>query len=120
MKALKARSGFPKKPSRCQEFIRLASEEVVGNKFDDEFAGTARETGMNFIGTKYQVPREDGCIPGDLLYKLDGSGGSGHVAMRIPGNKVVENSSIHWNGRDARGTRTMKEYGHFDVIVRLA
>jgi hypothetical protein len=50
---------------------------------------------------------------------MTGSGGNGHVAIRILGNKVAENSSVHWDGRDARGVRTLKEFGNFDMIVRL-
>ncbi len=119
MKGLKARSGWPKKPHRCQEWVRLCAEQEFGTKFDDEFDETALLSARNFKGTKYEVPLENGSQPGDLLYKMTGSGGNGHVAIRILGNKVAENSSVHWDGRDARGVRTLKEFGNFDMIVRL-
>lgn len=64
------------------------------------------------------VPKKNGSVIGDLLYKFGGT--HGHVGVRIAGNRVAENSSVHGVGdEDARGIRTLKQFGEFDGIVRL-
>ena len=121
--ALKA-DGFPTRPGYCQMWVRLVVESVYGKQFEalihEPSAGAA---GWRFKEDgEFVVPLERGSVPGDLLYKLTGSGGYGHVGIRVPGNLVAENSSVHitdGRDRDARGCRTLREYGDFDVIVRL-
>lgn len=60
-----------------------------------------------------------GSVVGDILYKFGGA--HGHVGIRIPGNIVAENSSVHGVGasEDARGTRTLKQWGQIEGIIRL-
>jgi hypothetical protein len=106
-------------PHRCQQWLRQVVQSVYGSQFDDFWKGSAATTGRCFQHSPYAVPLANGSQPGDILYKLKGSGGDGHVGIRLPGNLVAENSSVHWDGRDARGTRTLKEFGNFDLIVRL-
>lgn len=56
---------------------------------------------------------------GDIIFWFDGS--HGHVAVRVPGNKVAENSSVHsTGGSDARGTRRIADLRSPDCIIRLA
>lgn len=111
--------GYVKKPHRCEQFVREVAQAHFVQQYSEFWSDTARNTGLRFKNSEYAVPLEQGSVPGDLLFKLNGSGGDGHVGIRIEGNRVAENSSVHWNGTDARGTRSMKEFGHFDVIVRL-
>jgi hypothetical protein len=94
-------------------------QAVYGSKFDEFWSTSARLTGRRFKKSPYAVNLTNGSVVGDLLYKLNGSGGAGHVGIRIAGNRVAENSSVHWDGIDARGIRTLREFGHFDLIVRL-
>lgn len=117
-KALTAHN-FETRPHYCQRWVRQVIESVYGDRFDAFSADTALHAGLRWRKSKYNVPLTEGCTQGDLLYKLTGSGGDGHVGIRIMGNMVAENSSVHWDGSDARGRRTLKEFGNFDVIVRL-
>ncbi len=111
--------GFIKEPHCCQMWVRQVYESVYDERFDDFQKDTAILAGRAWKRSRYAVLLRNGSVPGDLLYKLHGSGGDGHVGIRLPGNIVAENSSVHWDGKDARGTRTLKEFGNFDLIVRL-
>lgn len=94
-------------------------QAVYGDRFDEYWRDSALHTGLAFRSSPYNVPLTQGSTQGALLYKLHGSGGDGHVGIRVMGNMVAENSSVHWDGRDARGKRTLREFGNFDVIVIL-
>jgi hypothetical protein len=109
----------PRGPHQCQVFARKCYEQVFGNDFSEIDLGTATLTAISFRQHGYSVPLKHGSRPGDLLYKITGSGGDGHVGIRVAGNMVAENSSVHWDGSDARGLRTLEEFGNFDIIVRL-
>jgi hypothetical protein len=110
---------LPRKQGMCQMFARLLYEGYYGDRFEFAHLPSARRAGMAFFAAGLTVPRDQGSRVGDLLYKLYGSGGFGHVGIRVSGNRVLENSSIHWNGLSAIGTRSLAQYGHFDLIVRL-
>jgi hypothetical protein len=108
-----------KPAGQCQVQARVTYEHVFGEIFADIDLGTAKLSGLNFALHGYSIHLGRGSLPGDLLYKVHGSGGFGHVGIRVAGNMVAENSSIHWDGNDARGLRTLEEFGHFDLIIRL-
>jgi hypothetical protein len=110
---------WPRGPHLCEKWTRYTRQDAYGYKFAHLQKPTARETGIAFRDAGYAVPLEAGSVEGDQLYKLSGSGGDGHVATRIRGNMVAENASVHWDGHDSRGLRTLREYGSFDLIVRL-
>lgn len=112
--------GFASTPHMCQRWVREVVQAVYGSRYDRFWKSTALLTGASFHGAGLFVPLGEGSVPGDLLYKLHGSGGDGHVGIRILGNQVAENSSVHWDGRDARGCRSLTEFGNFDLIVRLS
>ena len=122
-KAVHAKTGFTKEKSMCQKFTRQVIQSVYGSKFDKFFKGSAKETGEAFLKDgKYVIDKKRGSVPGDLLYKLDGSGGFGHVGIRVEQNQVAENSVRHYarsGGRDGRGFRSLQEFGDFDLIIRL-
>lgn len=112
---------FVKAPHCCQEWVRQVCQAATGDLFDDFWGESALITAQNFESDDtLTVPLVQGSQPGDLLYKMHGSGGDGHVGIRILGNRVAENSSVHWTGRDARGIRPLVAFGNFDLIVRLA
>ncbi len=112
---------FETQPHFCQRWVRQVVQATFGDQFDEFWEPTAAATGQAFaVDFRLVVDPHQGSQPGDLLYKLTGSGAAGHVAIRILGNRVAENSSCHWNGRDARGLRKLTEFGHADLIVRLA
>lgn len=115
---------FASQPHLCQRFVREVVQAVYGNTFDSYWAASAALTARNFRRKGVLiVPLSHGSTVGDLLYKTTGSGGDGHVGIRVPGNRVAENSSLHWDPEsahpDARGFRTLSAFGHYDVIVRL-
>lgn len=117
-------NGYPTEHGFCQKWARMVVESVYGGRFDAILhKPSAKEAAEAFVHDgRYTVPLEHGSVPGDLLYKTTGSGGFGHVGIRVAGNRVAENSSAHIDGagdHDARGLRTLAEFGHFDVVVRL-
>ncbi len=83
---------------------------------------TATTTGRNFQRDGCYVVRVTGgrFEPGDILFKMHGSGGDGHVGIYVGGGRVAENSSTP-RGRvqGAKGYRSLAEYGHVDLVVRL-
>lgn len=116
----------------CQKYVRQVTEGVYGTKFGNYFTSTARESGENFLaagtGDGFQAWAGDSAPapePGDLLYKTHGSGNVGHVGIYVGtvggrDNLVASNSSTSI-GRisGAKGYRTLDEFGHYDVLVRL-
>ncbi len=120
-----AQSGpsYVSKPHCCQMWVREVVQSVYGGLFNRYWKGTALLTAKAFEHSQFAVPLENGSTIGDILYKMHGSGGAGHVGIRINGNRVAENSSVHWNPQDARpdarGIRRLSEFGNFDLIVRL-
>jgi hypothetical protein len=112
---------FTSIPHECQIWTREVYEFVYAEQFEKYRRSSARQTALAFKESPFYVPFPNGSTIGDLLYKTVGSGGDGHVGIRINGNRVAENSSVHVedDAPDARGIRTLKEFGNFDVIVRL-
>jgi hypothetical protein len=107
-------------PHCCQMWVREVLEHVYKLKYDDYMKPTAALSALAFKNSPFAVPLKNGSAVGDILYRIHGSGGDGHVGIRIDGNRVAENSSVHWgDDEDARGIRTLKEFGNFDLIVRL-
>ncbi len=114
-------SNYPTKGGRCQEWTRKVWQAVYGHKFDFAWKDTAALASRAFAGTHYDVPLHRGSKPGDILYRESGNNGSGHVGIRVAGNMVAENSSLHDDDdHDARGLRTFDEFGPIERIVRLS
>ncbi len=114
-------SRFETRAHYCQRWVRQVVQSVYGNHYDWMFEASAKLTARTASEGGLEIPMEQGSTIGDLLYKTHGSGGAGHVGIRIAGNRVAENSSVHWGeDRDARGVRSLKEFGNFDMIIRLA
>lgn len=120
--------GFPIKNNECQKWARTVVQNTeVGHKYDGDFQlETAKLAGLSMLKNHpdFSFRYSPGMIlqPGDLCYKTEGSGGSGHVGIYIGNNQVAENSSYHWNatgGKDARGIRTLQQFGAFQIVVRF-
>jgi hypothetical protein len=112
-------SQFEARPHLCQKWVRQVIQSLYSDTFDQLFETDAIRTGNCFNAHGLGVPLLHGSAVGDVLYKLHGSGGHGHVGIRIEGNRVAENSSVHWDGHEARGIRSLREFGNFDLIIRL-
>jgi hypothetical protein len=126
LKALKAK-GFETYKGYCSRWAREVTEFVYGDlrynrlwRPDDK--PTATKAAYAFQKAGFQVPKTDLQI-GDILFKTTGA--HGHVGIVVPhkgGLGVAENSTYHWNrsgGKDARGIRTLSEYGTFQIAIRL-
>lgn len=112
----------------CLRFARTAVERAgYGDRFDALFRPdrdpAAKEAARAFRAAGWAVSGKP--KPGDLLFKTDGD--YGHVGILIEYNaatgrgKVAENSTAHVGAgdRDARGTRTLGQFGPWQVTVRL-
>jgi hypothetical protein len=131
--AIAGRRGLtdPNKPRRnhlCQKYARLCVTDAVGHKYDtwlwqDNAVLAARALIKgNFAFLAGELKQHGGLQSGDLLYKTTGSGGDGHVGIYDDPQHIYENSTVHWirsGEKDARGIRTLEQFGHFDVVARL-
>jgi hypothetical protein len=114
-----------KAPGMCSAFVRRVVRKVYGSKFDHLFGKSARVSGKNFQSTSFARPYGGPASlqVGDLLFKLDGSKGFGHVGIFVGPQGVAENSSTKV-GRvsGAKGYRSVQDFGKpdkIDLIVRL-
>jgi hypothetical protein len=104
----------------CQKFVRQILESVYQKKYAPYMKASAKVTAHAFLNAGLGVRYNGQALePGDILFKTVGSGGFGHVGVWT-GSKVAENSSYHARrDSDARGFRSLSEYGEFQVLVRL-
>jgi hypothetical protein len=106
-------------PGQCWRFCRLEIEALglpsPGPSLDAKSAAAwYREHGLSIWHLGWLNTQ-----PGDLLFWLDGN--HGHAAVRISGNRIAENSSVHsTNGSDARGTRSIQSMRAPVVVVRFS
>lgn len=123
-----SKAGYPTTNNLCQKFARLVVEKVLGGKpmgSPNPLSATAAAHKLLAEGKAFpasDLARHGGLQAGDLLYKTQGSGGFGHVGIYIGDGKVVENSTVHWKrsgGKDARGVRSLKEFGAFQIVARF-
>jgi cell wall-associated NlpC family hydrolase len=123
-KALTA-PGYETQAGYCQKWTRQVIQHLYGSRFDQYWRASAIETMKAFKGTPYALPVDTPLQKGDILYKGNRTSGKfGHVGIVVSGGKVAENSSSHINpeagDNEARGTRTIKAFGPFEMVVRLS
>jgi hypothetical protein len=117
------------RPSWCSRFVRQVVEKAYQSKrFDNLFKDTAIHTGAAFLHEGFaKLAKDAGPLqPGDILVKMTGSGGNGHIGIYTGigegthEGKVAENSSTSI-GRisGAKGYRTLKQFGVFQLVARL-
>jgi hypothetical protein len=115
---LTAREGV-KAPGMCWAWVRRGVVEPLG--LLSPGAGLDAKQAARWYQQNGFAIEHDGfsnSLPGDLIFWTDGK--HGHAAVRIPGNKIAENSSVHsTGGSDARGTRKIEDLRSPDIIVRL-
>lgn len=112
--------GFPTAPRLCQRFVRMVIQAAYGRRYDRYHGATAEQSRHLWSASPYAVDPSRGSVIGDILYKRGTpSNPAGHVGIRIAGNRVAENSTVHGGDGDARGTRSLDEFGKVDLIVRL-
>jgi cell wall-associated NlpC family hydrolase len=112
----------------CSRFVRQVVEKVYGSRYDFLFRDTAIHTGEAFRAARLaNTPGRMGDLqPGDILFKMTGSGVFGHVGIytgigvETHTGKVAENSSTTI-GRisGAKGYRTLAQFGKYQLVGRL-
>jgi hypothetical protein len=106
-------------PAHSLKWARQVLHSVYGEQFQHLIGTTPARTALNLEKAGLAVPLDSGHQIGDLVFKLNCCDGKGAVGIVIDGNRVAENSLVHWNGKDARGVRSMREFGEFDRIIRF-
>jgi hypothetical protein len=112
---------FENDSGMCQKFVRQVVQDIHSGRFDEFHRGTANASRLAWARSVYAVDPSRGSIIGDILYKAGTPRQrAGHVGIRIAGNRVAENSSVHSNGKHgAKGIRTLEEFGAVSLVVRL-
>lgn len=111
-------------PGFCQRWVRQCCQAVYGAKYDRYWQASAKDTAVMFLKHPPEgaVVLETGDVKrtrlGDLLYARTGHGGYGHVAVRVLGNRIAENSVVHHGDHGAIGLRPLADFS-FDLVVRL-
>lgn len=109
------------KPGMCSRFVRQVVMKVYGEKVRGLFGGSAIDTGRRFQKAGLDVNVDANHLEvGDILVKMRGSGGFGHIGIFVGPKGVAENSSTSI-GRvsGAKGFRTLGQWGQFDVVARI-
>lgn len=121
-RAFRLQSGY------CSQFARMVAQKSQGSeKYRYLFGASAIESANRFLKYSYghlwpsEKAKLGGTIqPGDFLFKRYGSGGYGHVGIYAGNGLVAENSSTRYGRiQGAKGYRTLRQFGYFDVVGRL-
>ena len=129
-----------REPLHCQQWVRECYEVIYGKSYDRYRVGSAKLAGLKWFEDSRLGKLPSGVVVlktgniadtqlGDILYRVTGSGGFGHVGIRVLGNRVAENSVAKF-GRThpAIGFRKLlldpgdppaAEWGPFQYVVRL-
>lgn len=118
-KALRA-PGYVSTEGMCQKFVRQVVQATYGHRFDRYHGASAEHSRRLWSSSPYVVSPGSGSVPGDILYKKGTKMNPfGHVGIRIAGNQVAENSTVHGGEFGGRGIRTLEDFGPVDMVVRL-
>lgn len=119
----------PQAAGYCQMWVRLTVQALYGSRWDRWlWKPSAAEAGLAFLAAARAGQLSEGAVAldgtrasetavGDVLYRTVGDS-FGHVMIRVLGNRVAENSSVHHGPHGAVGFRPL-EAVRFDTIVRL-
>jgi hypothetical protein len=111
---------FEKMPGYCQRFVRQCIEALYGDDYERFEASSALRAAKRWRQSDFAHDPRNGSQIGDILYYEHGHGPFGHVAIRVPGNQVAENSVVHRSRKNGgKGTRTLEAVGEPSLIVRL-
>ena len=112
--------GFVSERGMCQKFVRQVIQAARGRKYDQFHGASAEQSRKLWQASPFAVVPERGSVIGDILYKRAHDGQPyGHVGIRIAGNRVAENSTVHNGAFGGRGIRLLENFGKPDLIVRL-
>lgn len=107
----------------CSRFVRQVVSKVYGNQYRGLFGASAIDTGHNFrrVGLDASVTQESQLEVGDILFKMTGSGGFGHVGIYVGGSKGLASNSSTPIGRvsGAKGYRTLGQWGAWQLVGRI-
>ena len=105
----------------CQKFVRQCIQHLYGDRFDEFHKADAKLSFYAWRESEWFVMPHRGSVPGDILYYVGpGHGPHGHVAIRLKGNKVAENSIVHQNGKyGGKGIRKLDTVGYPVGVIRL-
>lgn len=112
---------YPLGKGLCQMFARLVLAAGASPAVSEHFrAPSAKESAAIWLKSGYGFRPGPGFKPeeGDFLYKTTGSGGYGHVGIYTRRGVAENSSTLIGRVRGALGFRTLKQYGHFDVVGR--
>lgn len=107
--AITASQGYPKEPGQCAGFVRTVMRNVLGVDRAWKPGPDAKQVAALLAQRGYEIKKSDGSTIGDIfVWDGPGHGFHGHTAIRVSGNQIAENSSLHsHNGSDARGFRPL-------------
>jgi len=103
--------GFETEPGFCLRFVREVYQHHYGRDAWKVPQGLDARQAMHWLLADGEAEPNAGFgeIGSILFYEGPGHGLHGHVAIRIPGNRVAENSIVHHP--DGRGTRDLRLLG---------
>lgn len=123
LKGLSMPVGFETQSGFCLRWTRQVIQAALGEKNWPVPRGfDARQSLRHFQRLGWVLPEKADTIPGDLYFWIGPNHGKhGHVAIRIYGNRIAENSSFHVFGDDvdARGTRLLRFIEQDVLVVRF-
>jgi hypothetical protein len=100
-----------KERGQCWRFVRLSIKEVLGNTWYCPPVGADAKQAFEWYRERgLIIPKGAEPQVGDIGFILgDGHGPHGHCVARIYGNRIAENSYLHWTrqNKDGRGTRPL-------------
>jgi hypothetical protein len=107
----------------CQKEQRLVIQHVYGDKFNAYMKASANLTGRAFqaAGLAMTAAQAGELQIGDIVYKCpDDLKAYGHVGTFVGVKGIAENSSTSIGRvREALGYRSVAQFGHYDLVVRL-
>lgn len=106
----------------CQKFTRQVVQSLYGSQFDQWlWKDSAHLAAMAWAGSPYDVAPSRGSVVGDILYWFATPNNPfGHVAIRVAGNQIAENSTRHAYGRNGcKGLTSIVTVRPYQLIVRL-
>lgn len=110
------------RPGFCSRFVRQVLGKVYGDKYQGLFGASAIDSGHSFqrAGLDVNVTDQSQLQVGDILFKMQGSGGFGHVGIYVGARGVASNSSTSI-GRvsGAKGFRTLGQWGPWGLVGRI-
>jgi hypothetical protein len=116
-------AGFETEAGMCLRFVRQVAQSAFGEAAWPVPRGSDAKDALEWFTARGALLGKSNLgTPGCLLFWVGpGHGKHGHVAIRIPGNRFAENSSLHI-GRgdaDARGVRQMIKRNRPTHVVRF-